>query len=65
MVFLANDAGVNTTKRITDKSTFYKVDLILDFTSEELSSAIGKNNRKVIAVVHTRFAKLIKSALEE
>ena len=39
-LFLASDAGVNTTKKITDKANFYKVVVDNRFTSSELSSAI-------------------------
>ena len=59
-VFLASDAGVNTTKKITDKTTYYKVPLCTDFTSKELSTAIGKNNRMVVGIKDIGFAKKIK-----
>ncbi|MGD9963732.1 MAG: YlxQ-related RNA-binding protein [Candidatus Izemoplasmatales bacterium] len=61
LVFLASDAGVNTTKRIKDKSLFYEIEVIEDFTTEELSKAIGKNNRKVIAILDKGFARQMKS----
>ena len=59
-VFLASDAGVNTTKKITDKATYYNVTLDTSFTSKELSDAIGKTNRMVIAITDSGFAKKIK-----
>ena len=59
-LFLASDAGVNTTKRITDKANYYKVTLDTTFTSNELSTAIGKNNRMVVAITDSGFAKKIK-----
>ena len=59
-LFLASDAGVNTTKKITDKANFYKVVVDNRFTSSELSSAIGKNNRMVVAITDSGFAKKIK-----
>ena len=59
-LFLASDAGINTTKRITDKASFYNVPLDKGFTTEELSGAIGKNNRKVIGILDVGFAKKIK-----
>ena len=59
-LFLASDAGVNTTKRITDKASFYNVMVDTSFTSAELSGAIGKNNRKVIGVIDIGFAKKMK-----
>ena len=59
-VFLASDAGVNTTKKISDKATYYNVTLDNSFTSKELSDAIGKTNRMVIAITDSGFAKKIK-----
>ncbi|MCF7923903.1 MAG: YlxQ-related RNA-binding protein [Candidatus Izimaplasma sp.] len=63
LVFLASDAGVNTTKRIKDKSSFYNVFVIDSFSTDELSKAIGKNNRKVIVVTDSGFAKKIMNLL--
>jgi len=65
VVFLASDAGPNTTKRITDKSTFYNVTLITAFTSDELSTAIGKDNRKVLAITDFHFAQMISTSIQE
>jgi ribosomal protein L7Ae-like RNA K-turn-binding protein len=60
IVFLASDAGLNTTKRTTDKCEFYHVEIINSFNTEELSQAIGKSNRKVIAVTDRGFAEKIR-----
>lgn len=65
LVFLASDAGVNTTKRITDKCLFYEVPLITDFTTDEINKAIGKENRKVVTITSQKFAKLLKESLNE
>lgn len=65
LVFLAADAGESTTKRITDKSTFYKVSLNRSFTGEELSHAIGKSNRKVLAVTDSKLAALLEKTANE
>lgn len=59
-LFLASDAGINTTKKITDKAKYYNVVLDNRFTSSELSGAIGKNNRMVIGVIDIGFAKKMK-----
>jgi ribosomal protein L7Ae-like RNA K-turn-binding protein len=65
LVFLASDAGINTTKRITDKTAFYKVKLITDFCTEELNNAIGKRNRKVVAISDKNFANMIEGQLNK
>ena len=59
-IFLANDAGVNTTKKITDKANFYNVSVNTMFSSSELNQAIGKNNRMVIGITDIGFAKKMK-----
>lgn len=59
-VFLAKDAGINTKKRIMDKATYYEIALETGFTSEELSKAIGKENRMVVCLTDSGFAKKIK-----
>ena len=63
IVFLATDSGINTTKRISDKATYYQIPLIHVFHSEELSHAIGKENRKVVAVISHRFMELMTPLL--
>lgn len=65
LVFLASDAMINTTKRITDKTSFYHVPLNHDFTTEELNKAIGTNNRKVIGITDPNFTKMIFSQLDK
>jgi len=64
IVFLASDAGINTTKRITDKCAYYQIMLINDLSSDDITKAIGKENRKVIAIIDQQFAQMIKSEIE-
>ncbi|MDD3842873.1 MAG: ribosomal L7Ae/L30e/S12e/Gadd45 family protein [Candidatus Izemoplasmatales bacterium] len=65
LVFLASDTGPTTIKRISDKTTFYQVPLISSLSSDELSRAIGKANRKVIAVIDTQLALLLQRTANE
>jgi ribosomal protein L7Ae-like RNA K-turn-binding protein len=65
IVFLANDAAKNTTKRVTDKANTYQVTLNTDFNTEELNKAIGTENRKVIAITDKNFSKMIINQLEK
>ena len=62
LVFLANDAAANLSKRITDKSNYYEIPVSTLFTEIELSHAIGQN-RKVIALVDDGFAKKMESLM--
>jgi len=50
LVFLASDAGENIKNKIIKKTDYYSVKLINSFTTDEISKAIGKENRKVILV---------------
>ena len=63
LVFLAKDASQNTSKRILDKSKFYGVDVVQSFSSDDLSTAIGRCNRRVIAINDKGFADKMKSLL--
>lgn len=64
IVFLANDAGKNTTKRITDKTTYYNIRLVTRFSTDELNKAIGLQNRKVLAVEDKNFTNLLIQKLD-
>ena len=59
-VFLAKDASLNTKKRIMDKSNYYSVEVSEEFDSNELSNAIGKNGRMVLAIIDENFIKILK-----
>ena len=63
LVFLASDAGINITKKITDKTKYYEIPLINTYTSLELSSAIGKK-RMVIGITDLGFATSIKKGCD-
>lgn len=60
LVFLANDSSEATIKKITDKAKFYNVEVDQTFTTDELSLAVGKSNRKVVGVLDKGFAKLLR-----
>ena len=63
LVVLASDAGVNTTKKITDKTKYYEVPLITSYTSVELSYIIGKK-RMVIGITDLGFATSIEKGCD-
>lgn len=65
LVFLASDAGPSTTKRITDKTTFYKIPLLTILTGDELSHAIGKSGRRVLAITDAKLAALLINTANE
>lgn len=62
LVFLASDAAANLTKKITDKSTYYKIEVSTVFDTLELSMALGKP-RKVVCVVDAGFIKKMRTLM--
>ena len=63
IVFLASDAGDNIKKKIRNKTITYNSILIDAFTTDELSAAIGKNNRKIVLVTDKGFIKKFKELI--
>ena len=63
LVFLASDAGVNTSKKIHDKTKYYNIPLIDTFSSIELSNSIGKV-RMVIGITDLGFATSIEKGCD-
>lgn len=59
IVFVAKDASERTIDKFDKKCYFYKVVCSLEFSSEELSSALGKP-RKIIAVSDKGFYDAIE-----
>lgn len=57
LVFLSSDSGENVSKKIMDKAKTYNRLVITGFTSDELSKAIGKENRKVVLVQDKGFVE--------
>lgn len=60
LIFLAKDAGANTTKKIKDKAKFYNVEVNESYSSLELSNAIGKNGRMVLGISNKNFLNILK-----
>lgn len=63
LVILAQDAGANTTKSITDSCAYYNVKCLSFGTKEELGHAIGNSFNAVIAIRDAGFAKSIEKAI--
>ncbi|TVP96560.1 MAG: hypothetical protein EA374_01140 [Acholeplasmatales bacterium] len=60
VVFLASDAGENIRKKLIDKTRRENATLVTDFDTDTLSAAIGKINRKALAIVDPGFVKALK-----
>ncbi len=56
---LAEDCGENAKKKIRDKCAFYKTELVLVNSREELSLALGKANSPYVTITDDGIAKQI------
>ncbi len=65
LVILSRDASGNTTKKFSDKTSYYRVPLIRYATRETLAHAIGKDVRAVAALTDKGFADAIITSLSE
>lgn len=60
LLVIATDCGKNTKKNLVDKSEYYHIDKIEIFTTDELSKAIGKDNRVALGITDLGFSKKFK-----
>ena len=65
IIFVANDASVATIERVQKKGMFYNIPVITNYSTTELSQAVGENNIKVIAINDIGFTKAIMKELKE
>lgn len=63
LVIVASDASDNTKKKFMDKGAYYDVPVSISGNREQLGTFLGKQQRVVIAVTDTGFAKLIGKSL--
>ncbi|MCC7668805.1 MAG: ribosomal L7Ae/L30e/S12e/Gadd45 family protein [Leuconostoc pseudomesenteroides] len=64
LAFFPSDGGASQAKKIADKSSFYNVRLVQDYTKQQLTDAIGVN-RGVFAVADHGFSRKIKQLISE
>ncbi len=57
LVIVATDSSPNTQKKYNDKCAYYNTKCLVYGTVEEISKAIGKNNRVAIGISDTGFTK--------
>ena len=56
LIIISQDASLGTRKKFTNKAFYYKVTVIIYGSRDEISKAIGKENRVVVAVTDSGFA---------
>ncbi|MFT4400901.1 YlxQ family RNA-binding protein [Bacillus sp. SW14] len=64
LVLLTEDASSNTTKKVTDKCSYYKVPYKKVENRAVLGRSIGKESRVVVAVTDQGFANKLISLLD-
>ncbi|ORI78513.1 50S ribosomal protein L7ae [Leuconostoc mesenteroides subsp. cremoris] len=64
LVFFPSDGGKSQAKKFVDKSNFYNIKLVQDYTKKQLTDAIGVN-RCVFAIADQGFSRKIKQLISE
>ena len=59
LLFIANDISEKSNERYLKKCSYYAIDYIDEFSTQELSNALGKNNVKVVGIIDEGFKKTI------
>lgn len=64
LVLIAQDCGANQRKKLMDKCAFYQIPYVLVESGEQIDAAIGRSNRKSVAVLDAGFAQTIQSCMK-
>ena len=64
LVLVASDISKKSRDRVDKKCYYYHVDIIDNFSSDDLSAAIGKAMVKLIGITDKGFAQSIKSKIK-
>lgn len=65
LLLVAEDCGKNTKKTLLDKSNFYNVKNMIFFKTEEISRAIGRENRVAVGITDIGFSKKLIELINE
>lgn len=65
VVFLASDASHNTSKKVKNKCSYYKIPLIDKYSNMELSQATGASNRVALSIADSGFSKKLLELAEK
>lgn len=63
LVLIANDVGIQTKKKLTDKCAYYNVTCIEVDDRAILGQAMGKQERVAVAILDAGFANKLESLL--
>lgn len=65
LLVLASDASDKTKERVYKKAHFYQLDVIEQFTSNQISRAIAAHNRMVIGITSEDFSRILNLTNEK
>lgn len=65
LIIIASDASDNTKKKFNNKGRYYKVPVVTFSNREDLSKAIGKNNRPTLVITDKNFSEKLIALYEE
>ncbi|MBQ3295717.1 MAG: 50S ribosomal protein L7ae [Erysipelotrichaceae bacterium] len=63
IMFLASDLSVKSRERYEKKCFYYNIEHIDSYSGGELSSAMGRNNIKVLGITDEGFAQSIRKKI--
>jgi len=65
LLFLASDISEGSRERVLKKCHYYRIACLDRYDTEQLSSALGRNNVKVIGVTDQGFADAMKNKIQK
>lgn len=65
LLIISEDCGKNTKKKLADKANHYAIKTITILTINEISDAIGKENRVALGLIDKGFSDKFIELLEE
>lgn len=63
LLLIAEDCGKNTKKKLSDKSSYYNIEKLEAFSIDEISKAIGRENRVAVGITDTGFSNKLKELI--
>lgn len=65
LLLVSEDCGPNTYKKLTDKAQYYKIETVICFTTDEISNAIGRENRVAVGIADRGFSNKFKELIKQ
>lgn len=65
LMIIASDTSIKNKERYLKKSHFCNIDYVCEFTSDELSNSLGKNNVKLLGIIDEGFKQTFIKKMKE